>query len=269
MRAGYGDGKVQDLAGANAAQVHARIGRLQGAQLHAELARDGHRCFTRDNLVRARRGGGGFRICGAIRVRASRRGGNNLFRLNRGRICGWRRGAVIRRRGRIGFGRRQLTGVIRAPFADFILQLPVLLGELFQLLLRGGRARQRHHVRRQLLFATVNALLDDLRVVGVGIELQILLVMINRRGGVGGLFFVQPAEFIMRRRRMGIRLQRLLERFNRALKIHGVDPAFAQDEMRLFFLVQRASPRRRATAQREPEPYTRTPLANRIQNDMT
>ena len=179
------------------------------------------------------------------------------------------RGAVNRRRGRIGFGRRQLAGVIRAPFADFILQLPVLLGKFFQLLLRGGRARQRHHVRRQLLFATVNVLLDDLRVVGIGIELQILLVMINRRGGIGGLFFVQPAEFIMRRRRMGIRLQRLLERFNRALIIHGVDPAFAQDKMRLLFLAQRAWPRRRATAQREPEQYDTHTAGQPIQNDMT
>jgi len=41
---------------------------------------------------------------------------------------------------------------------------------------------------------------------------------------------------------MGIRLQRLLERFNRALKIHCVDAAFAQNEMRLFFLAQLASP---------------------------
>ena len=147
--------------------------------------------------------GGWLWVCRTVRAGTGRRGGNVLRRLDRGWICGWFRCAVSRRWGRIGFGRRQLAGVI-APrhLADLVLQLPVLLGEFFQLLLRGGRARQRQHVRGQLLFAAVNALFDDVRVAGVRVQFQILLVMINRRGGIGRLFLVKPAEFKMRRRRM-------------------------------------------------------------------
>jgi hypothetical protein len=36
--------------------------------------------------------------------------------------------------------------------------------------LRGGRARQRQHIGGKLLLAAVNALLDDLGVVGLGIQ---------------------------------------------------------------------------------------------------
>ena len=75
--------KVQDLADANPARVHARICRLQRAEFHAEFARDADRRFARDDRVRARRGGSWLRICGTARVRTGWRGGNSLRRLNR------------------------------------------------------------------------------------------------------------------------------------------------------------------------------------------
>ena len=58
----------------------------------------------------------------------------------------------------------------------------------------------------------------------------------------------------MRRRRVRICLQRFLKRFNRALIIHRIDAALAENEMRLLFLVRLVLARGQAAAQRDPEP---------------
>ena len=100
----------------NPAQVHARIRRLQCAEFHAQFARDAHRCFARDDRVRARRGGGWFRSCGTACVRAGGRGGNSLPRLDRDWIRDRLRRGILIIEGDAGddLGSRFIAGTIIA-----------------------------------------------------------------------------------------------------------------------------------------------------------
>ena len=103
--------------------VHAGIGRLQRGQFDSELARDGSFRFAGGDEVRARFGP--QRTCVRNRRQWNRRG-DGLWR----KLAG--------RRRKIGIQCRRLAGIICAPSVHLVLQLPVFVGELLQLLLRSG-----------------------------------------------------------------------------------------------------------------------------------
>jgi len=141
----------------------------------------------------------------------------------------------------------------------------VFFHQVFQLFLRGRRAGQRDHVGSKLDFATLDALGDDPGVVRLGIQPEKFLIMIDGGGRVGFLRVKQAGQLKMRRCRARIDLQRFGERLDRTRIIHRVDAAFAEDKVRLFFLIQLAGIRRRTTADSQQSHHRRKgPSSNRV-----
>ena len=132
MREISGERDVQDLPDVQFFRVHAGVGGLQRVQFDPEFARDGGLAFRRRRQ----------RACAMLRYwRILRFAGTAGCGLRRIGLAGCGGGKLFFGATKLICPHCRLVCVIRVPAVQLVLQLAVFIGELFELLLRGGRTR--------------------------------------------------------------------------------------------------------------------------------
>ncbi len=86
-----------------------------------------------------------------------------------------------------------------APFLDLLIQAPVLFGQAFELTLLSFGDWPQGNIPSQLLFQSLNMLVDGIRILGLGTQPEVLLVVVNRRRWVGLALLEQAGKLEMGR----------------------------------------------------------------------
>ena len=137
------------------------------------------------------------------------------------------------------------------PFFHFRLQELVGKSEVLELLLHILCNRSERNRARQLLFASMDSGFDGLGVSGIGSELEVLGVMVNRGGRVALSLLVKPVQLEMSGSRARVDLDGFREGFYGSCVIHGAGAGLAGQEMGLLLLVGLAVAWRQAACQEE------------------
>src|SRR5207237_220548 len=130
-------------------------------------------------------------------------------------------------------------------------QMFVLFGKMFPFPLHGLSDRAKGDGAGQLLFASQDASANGFGIFSIGTQLEIMIIMIDRRGGIRVLLIEKTAEFEVSRSRFRIDLERSFERLDGHLEIQSVDTAFTGQKMRFLLLVELALARGEAAAQQK------------------